>query len=163
MPRLAAMSRILGRGSVPGTERGRGRSQEVTRFPPGDEVFSTAKGALAECAWRSESNLTPKQANLTFRTGGRGRRARPDRPARPARPRAGRAGPEGVDHSRVGRRRDPRGTAGQDVRAQITGVCNTMKEDPVRSIGAADACQRTSDTAKEPASQRAPRSPAATR
>jgi NADPH:quinone reductase-like Zn-dependent oxidoreductase len=28
------------------------------------------------------------------------------------------------------------------VGAQITGVCNTMKEDLVRSFGAADACQR---------------------
>jgi hypothetical protein len=53
MPRLDAMSRILGHGSVPGTERGRARSQEVTRFPPGNQVFSTAKGALAEYAWRS--------------------------------------------------------------------------------------------------------------
>jgi hypothetical protein len=55
-------------------------------------------------------------ANPHLRTGGHSRRAWPDRPVRPARPRAGPAGPEGADHRRVGRRGDPRRTAGQDVR-----------------------------------------------
>jgi NADPH:quinone reductase-like Zn-dependent oxidoreductase len=65
------MSRILGHGPVRGTERGRGRSQEVTRCLPGDEVLSTAQGALPRAPSPStpgapESKLTPKQANLTF-------------------------------------------------------------------------------------------------
>jgi NADPH:quinone reductase-like Zn-dependent oxidoreductase len=108
-----------------------------------------------------ESKLTPKQATLTF-----------EQAAVVAVP--GQTALQGLrDHGRVepGQKvliTDASGGVGilavqlaKTFGAQITGVCNTMKEDLVRSIGAADACQRTSDTAKEPASQRAPRSPAA--
>ena len=56
MPRLAAMSRTLGHGlswarTWPGSV-----GHEVTRFPPGDQVFSTTKGALAEHACAPETS-----------------------------------------------------------------------------------------------------------
>jgi NADPH:quinone reductase-like Zn-dependent oxidoreductase len=40
--------------------------EKVTEFKPGDEVFGTCKGALAEFACAKEKNLVRKPANLTF-------------------------------------------------------------------------------------------------
>jgi NADPH:quinone reductase-like Zn-dependent oxidoreductase len=39
---------------------------KVTRFKPGDEVFGTAPGALAQYALATDTKLVPKPANLSF-------------------------------------------------------------------------------------------------
>ena len=40
--------------------------RNVTRFRPGDEVFGTCRGALADYACARESRLTTKPPNVTF-------------------------------------------------------------------------------------------------
>src|SRR5512135_1269167 len=49
---------------VAGTVQAAGR--DVTRFKPGDEVFGSAHGALAEYACASERGLVTKPGNVTF-------------------------------------------------------------------------------------------------
>ena len=116
--------------------------QEMTTFLPGDEVFSTAKGALAEHACAPESKLTPKQANLTFEQ--TAVVAVPGQTALQSLRDHGRAQP-GQKVLITGASGGVETLAAQLAKtfgAQITGVCNTIKEDLVRFIGGADACQK---------------------
>jgi NADPH:quinone reductase-like Zn-dependent oxidoreductase len=119
---------------VAGTVEAVGRN--VKQFQPGDEVFGSCTGALAEYACAGEDNLTPKPTNLTFEQ----------------------ASAVGVsattalqalrDHGKVqpGQKVLINGASGgvgtfavqiaKSFGADVTGVCSTRNVDMVRSIGA---------------------------
>lgn len=115
----------------------------VTRFRPGDEVFGTCAGALAQYACASESALAAKPGSVTFEQAA-------------SVPIAGLTALQGLrDHGRLepGRKALINGAAGgvgtfavQIARwlgAEVTGVCSTRNLDLVRSIGAARAIDYT--------------------
>jgi NADPH:quinone reductase-like Zn-dependent oxidoreductase len=137
--RLAGYGLRAPKTPVPGTDVAgvvAAVGHEVTRFQPGDEVFGTGKGTFAEYARAPESKLAPKPANLTF-----------EQAAVVAV--SGQTALQGLrDHGRVqpGQKVLITGASGgvgtfavqlaKAFGAQVTGVCSTMKEDLVRSIGA---------------------------
>jgi NADPH:quinone reductase-like Zn-dependent oxidoreductase len=109
---------------------------QVTRFKPGDEVFASCSGSLAEYVHVAEDKLAPKPANLTF--------------AQAA------AVPTAAVSALMGLRDAGKLQPGQKVLingasggvgtfavqiavafgAEVTGVCSTRNVDLVRSIGA---------------------------
>ena len=108
----------------------------VTQFQPGDEVFGTCRGALAEYAVAREKNLAHKPARVTWEQAA-------------AIPVAGCTALQALrDHGRlqVGQRVLVNGAAGgvgtfavqiaRVLGAGVTGVCSTHNLDLVRSIGA---------------------------
>jgi NADPH:quinone reductase-like Zn-dependent oxidoreductase len=109
---------------------------EVTRFKPGDEVFGTGHGALAEYACASEAKLAMKPETVTFEQAA-------------SVPIAGLTALQGLrDKGRLGPGRSVliNGAAGgvgtfavqiaKAFGANVTGVCSTRNQDLVRSIGA---------------------------
>jgi NADPH:quinone reductase-like Zn-dependent oxidoreductase len=129
--------------SVAGTIESVGK--DVTAFQPGDEVFGTCDGSLAEYACARPGRLAPKPANLSFEQAA-------------AVPVSGLTAVQGVrDHGQV--------RAGQNVLvvgasggvgtfavqiakafgAQVTGVCSTAKADLVRALGADHVLDYTRD------------------
>src|SRR3954471_15933822 len=89
--------------------------QEVTTFRPGDEVFGTCRGSFAEYATARPDRLASRPKNLNFEQAAPRRSpAMPPcrRSATTAKSRPG----TGADHRCGRRRRDVRGTAGQDIR-----------------------------------------------
>ena len=110
--------------------------KSVTRFRPGDAVFGTCRGALAEYACAAERGLAPKPANLTFEQAA-------------AVPVAAISALQGLrDKGRVqpGQRVLINGAAGgvgtfavqlaRWLGAEVTGVCSTRNVELVRSLGA---------------------------
>ena len=108
----------------------------VTQFKPGDEVFGSSRGSLAEYAAASENALAPKPASLSFEQAA-------------AVPLAGSVALQAVrDHGNVrpGQRVLINGASGgigtfavqiaKALGADVTGVCSTTNVDLVRSIGA---------------------------
>jgi NADPH:quinone reductase-like Zn-dependent oxidoreductase len=125
----------------------------VTQFKPGDEVFGSSRGSLAEYAAASENALAPKPANLSFEQAA-------------AVPLAGSVALQAVrDHGnvRAGQRVLINGASGgigtfavqiaKALGADVTGVCSTTNVDLVRSIGA----DHVIDYTKEDFTQRAER------
>ena len=113
-------------------EVGRG----VTRFRPGDEVFGSGRGTLAEYSVAKETNLANKPSNLTAEEAA-------------AVPMAGLTALQGLrDAARVepGQRVLVTGASGgvgsfavqiaKAMGAEVTAVCSTRNVDRVRSIGA---------------------------
>lgn len=109
---------------------------EVTEFRPGDEVFGTRYGSLAEYFYGRERNFVPKPAKLTFEQAA-------------AIPMAGVTALQGLrDRGRVtaGQRVLINGAAGgvgtfavqiaKWLGAEVTGVCSTRNIELVRSLGA---------------------------
>jgi NADPH:quinone reductase-like Zn-dependent oxidoreductase len=108
----------------------------VTRFKPGDEVFGSCSGSLAEYVHVAEDKLAPKPANLTFEQAA--------------------AVPTAAVSALMGLRDAGKLQPGQKVLingasggvgtfavqiaaafgAEVTGVCSTRNVDLVRSIGA---------------------------
>jgi NADPH:quinone reductase-like Zn-dependent oxidoreductase len=117
----------------------------VTGFQPGDEIFGTCDGALAEFAIGSESSLVSKPANVTFeQAGGVGIAAF--------------TAIQGLrDYGKVqaGQRVLINGAAGgvgtfavqlaKAWGAEVTGVCSTRNVEMVRSIGADHVIDYTQD------------------
>ena len=108
----------------------------VTRFKPGDEVFSACNGALAEYASVPEDELATKPANLTFEQAA-------------AVPTAGLTALQGLRDAgklQAGQKVLINGASGgvgtfavqiaKAFGAEVTGVCSTGKVDLVRSLGA---------------------------
>jgi len=108
----------------------------VTRFAPGDAVFGTCEGSVAECVATAESALVTKPESLPF-----------DEAA--AAPLAGLTALQGLrDKAAVkpGQRVAIHGAAGgvgtfavqiaKWLGAEVTGVCSTPNVDLVRSLGA---------------------------
>ncbi len=108
----------------------------VTQFKPGDEVFGTCSGALAEYACASESSFVMKPDNVTFEQAA-------------SVPIAGLTALQGLRDKgqlRPGQKVLINGAAGgvgtfavqiaKSFGADVTGVCSTGNVDMVRSIGA---------------------------
>jgi NADPH:quinone reductase-like Zn-dependent oxidoreductase len=144
--RLAGFGLLKPKARVPGLDvagRVEATGRNVTRFRPGDEVFGTCEGALAQYACAREDMLAPKPANITFEQA---------------------AGvPTSAFAALQGLRDSGRVRAGQQVLiigagggvgtfavqlakalgADVTGVCGTAKTDLVRSIGADEVVDYT--------------------
>jgi NADPH:quinone reductase-like Zn-dependent oxidoreductase len=108
----------------------------VTRFKPGDEVFGTSAGTLAECATAAEDALVAKPANLSFEQAA-------------AVPVAGLTALQGLrDKGRLqpGQQVLVNGASGgvgtfavqvaKALGAEVTAVCSTRNVDTARSLGA---------------------------
>jgi NADPH:quinone reductase-like Zn-dependent oxidoreductase len=117
----------------------------VTRFQPGDAVFGWCDGSFAEYAAAPEDNLAPKPANLTFEQAA-------------AVPTSAFAALQGLRDSgqvQAGQKVLIIGAAGavgsfavqlaKAFGAEVTGVCSTTQVDLVRSIGADDVIDYTSE------------------
>ncbi len=126
-------SRVLG-WDVAGSVEAVGK--DVTRFRPGDEVFGSCRGALAEYACARAENLAPKPASLTLEqaagvpvSGCTALQGLRDEGGIQPQQRAliigasGGVGTFAVQLAKV-------------FGAHVTGVCSTTKVDLVRSIGA---------------------------
>ncbi len=119
--------------------------QGVTRLQPGDEVFGTCDGSFAEFALARPDKVAPKPANLTFEqaatvpsTGSTALQAVRDK---------GRLQP-GQKVLIIGAAGGVGTFAVQIAKAfgaHVTGVCSPTKVDLVRSIGADDVIDYTSD------------------
>jgi NADPH:quinone reductase-like Zn-dependent oxidoreductase len=109
---------------------------QVTRFKPGDEVFASCHGSLAEYVHVAEDKLAPKPANLTFEQAA-------------AVPTAGITALLGLRNAgklQPGQKVLINGASGgvgtfavqiaKAFGAEVTGVCSTRNVDLVRSIGA---------------------------
>ncbi len=110
--------------------------RNVTEFKPGDEVFGTCPGALAEYACASDSSIVFKPANVTFEQAA-------------SAPVAALTALQGLrDQGRIQRGQQVliNGAAGgvgtfavqiaKAFDANVTGVCSTRNVEMVRSIGA---------------------------
>jgi NADPH:quinone reductase-like Zn-dependent oxidoreductase len=117
----------------------------VTEFRPGDEVFGSCSGTLAEFTLARERNVAPKPENLALEEAA-------------ALPGAGVTALQAVrDHGAVaaGRRVLINGAAGgvgtfavqiaKALGARVTGVCSTANVELVRSLGAEDVVDYTRD------------------
>ncbi|GAT68479.1 NADPH:quinone reductase [Planomonospora sphaerica] len=117
--------------------------ERVTRFRPGDEVFGTCDGALAEYACAPQARLAPKPANLTFEQAA----------AVPTSAFAALQGLRDAGGIRAGQRVLVIGAGGgvgtfavqlaRAFGAHVTGVCSTAKTGLVRSIGADEVVDHT--------------------
>lgn len=109
---------------------------KVTQWRPGDEVFGTCEGAVADYACAAEAKLAKKPANVTFEEAA-------------AVPIAGMTALQGLrDHAKVrpGHRVLINGAAGgvgtfavqvgKELGAEVTGVCSTRNVEMVRALGA---------------------------
>jgi NADPH:quinone reductase-like Zn-dependent oxidoreductase len=118
---------------------------DVTRFKPGDEVFGWCDGAFAEYAVAPEDQLAPKPANLTFEQAA----------AVPISGFAALQGVRDVGEVQPGQQVLVIGAAGgvgsfavqlaKAFGAEVTGVASTSQLDLVRSIGADQVIDYTSD------------------
>ena len=119
--------------------------RNVTRFKPGDQVFGTCLGALAEYACASESTLIAKPENLTFEEAA-------------SVPVAALTALQGLrDKGRIqpGQKVLINGAAGgvgtfavqiaKSFGAEVTGVCGTKNVDMVQSLGADSVIDYTLD------------------
>ena len=110
--------------------------KEVTQFKPGDEVFGSCRGALAEYACASESTLVMKPDNVTFEEAA-------------SVPVAAFTALQGLrDHGKVepGQKVLINGASGgvgtfaaqigKWLGAEVTGVCSTRNVEMVRALGA---------------------------
>jgi len=110
--------------------------RNVTQFKPGDEVFGSCRGALAEYASTSESALVLKPANVTFEQAA----------SVPAAAYTALQGLRDKGHIQPGHKVLINGAAGgvgtfavqlaKSLGASVTGVCSTRNVEMVRSIGA---------------------------
>jgi NADPH:quinone reductase-like Zn-dependent oxidoreductase len=118
---------------------------KVTQFRPGDAVFGTCRGALAEYARSSEKNLAPKPAAVTWEQAA-------------SIGVAGCTALQGLrDHGRLqqGESVLVNGAAGgvgtfavqlaKVLGARVTGVCSTSNLELVRSLGADDVVDYTAE------------------
>ncbi len=109
---------------------------EVTRFQPGDEVFASCSGTLAEYVCVAEEKLALKPTNLTFEQAA----------AVPTAALTALQGLRDAGNLRVGQKVLINGASGgvgtfavqiaKALGAKVTGVCSTRNVDMVRSIGA---------------------------
>ena len=109
--------------------------KNITQFKPGDEVFGSASGALAEYACASERGLVMKPANVTFEQAA-------------SIPLAGLTALQGLREGKIqaGQKVLINGATGgvgtfavqiaKSFGADVTAVCSTRNVDLVRSIGA---------------------------
>lgn len=107
----------------------------VTRFKPGDDVFGTAPGSLAEYACAAEDRLALKPADVTFETAA-------------AVPVAGISALQGLRHGRIapGQKVLIHGASGgvgtlavqlaKAFEAEVTAVCSPRNLDNARRLGA---------------------------
>ena len=119
---------------VAGTVQAAGR--DVTRFKPGDEVFGSAHGALAEYACASERGLVTKPGNVTFEQAA----------SVPVAAVTALQGLRDTGKVRPGQTVLINGASGgvgtfavqiaKAMGADVTGVCSTRNVEMVRSIGA---------------------------
>jgi NADPH:quinone reductase-like Zn-dependent oxidoreductase len=110
--------------------------RNVTQFKPGDEVFGTCRGALAEYACTSERSLVMKPDNVTFEQAA----------SAPIAAFTALQGLRDKGQIRPGQNILINGAAGgvgtftvqiaKSFGAKVTGVCSTRNVDMVRSIGA---------------------------
>ena len=110
--------------------------KKVTRFQPGDEVFASCKGTLAEFACAAEDKLAMKPTNLTFEQAA----------AVPTAALTALQGLRDAGKVRPGQKVLINGASGgvgtfavqiaKSFGAEVTGVCSTKNVDMVRSIGA---------------------------
>lgn len=115
----------------------------VTRFQPGDEVFGSCDGALAEYACAREDNLLHKPSNLTFEQAA----------AVPTSATTALQALRDQGQVRPGQKVLIIGAAGgvglfavqlaKAFGAHVTGVCSTSKLELVRSLGADDVIDYT--------------------
>jgi len=108
----------------------------VTQFKPGDEVFGSCRGALAEYACTSESKLAMKPANVTFEQAA----------SVPVAALTALQGLRDKGHIQPGQKVLINGAAGgvgtfavqiaKWLGADVTGVCSTRNVEMVRSLGA---------------------------
>ena len=118
--------------------------KNVTRFKPGDDVFGGGNGAFAEYACASESSLVTKPRNVTFEQAA-------------AVNIAAMTALQGLRKGRIqpGQEVLSNGAAGgvgtfavqiaKSFGARVTGVCSTRNVDMVRSIGADEVIDYTSE------------------
>jgi NADPH:quinone reductase-like Zn-dependent oxidoreductase len=109
---------------------------QVTRFKPGDEVFASCNGSLAEYVHVAEDKLAPKPANLTFEQAA----------AVPTAAVSAIMGLRDAGKLQPGQKVLINGASGgvgtfavqiaKAFGAEVTGVCSTRNVDLVRSIGA---------------------------
>ncbi|HWY41041.1 MAG TPA: NAD(P)-dependent alcohol dehydrogenase [Chthoniobacterales bacterium] len=109
--------------------------KNVTQFKPGDEVFGTCRGGLAEYTCTRERALAPKPPNVTFEIAA-------------ALPLAGLVALQGLREGKIqpGQKVLVNGATGgvgtfatqiaKALGAEVTGVCSTRNVDLVKSIGA---------------------------
>jgi len=110
--------------------------KEVTQFQPGDEVFASCGGTLAEYARAAEDKLAMKPTNLTFEQAA----------AVPTAALTALQGLRDAGKVRPGQKILINGASGgvgtfaiqlaKSFGAEVTGVCSTRNVDMVRSIGA---------------------------
>ena len=110
--------------------------RNVTQFKPGDEVFGSCRGALAEYAVTSESALVLKPANVTFEQAA----------SVPLAAYTALQGLRDKGHIQPGQRVLINGAAGgvgtfavqvaKSFGTEVTGVCSTRNVEMLRSIGA---------------------------
>ena len=119
--------------------------ERVTRFQPGDEVFGTCHGSFAEYATAREDKIAPKPATLTFEQAA----------TVPSTGTTALQGLRDVGKVQPGHKVLIIGAAGgvgsfavqiaKAFGAHVTGVCSTTKVDLVRSIGADEVIDYTTD------------------
>jgi NADPH:quinone reductase-like Zn-dependent oxidoreductase len=138
----APKARIRGR-DVAGTVESVGA--DVTRFKPGDEVFGVGEGTFAEYVSVPEDKLMPKPANLSFEQAA----------VTPVSGLTALGAVRDVGRVQPGQRVLVIGASGgvgtfavqlaKSFGAKVTGVCSTSKVDLVRSLGADDVIDYTTD------------------
>jgi NADPH:quinone reductase-like Zn-dependent oxidoreductase len=109
---------------------------QVTQFQPGDEVFASCHGTLAEYVRVAEDKVAPKPANLTFEQAA----------AVPTAALTALQGLRDAGKVQLGQKVLINGASGgvgtfavqiaKSFGAEVTGVCSTRNVDMVRSIGA---------------------------
>ena len=126
-------NRVLG-SDVAGSVEAVGKG--VSQFQPGDEVFGTCSGALAEYACARAENLAPKPANLTFEQAA-------GVPVSGCTALHGLRDEGGIQAGQTALIIGASGGVGtfavqlaKGFEAHVTGVCSTTKLDLVRSVGA---------------------------
>jgi NADPH:quinone reductase-like Zn-dependent oxidoreductase len=154
MTGLPYLLRVAGSGLRTPKVRVRGREVagtveavggEVTRFRPGDEVMGIAEGSFADYASAREDKLARKPVNLTFEQAA----------ALPTSASTALQGLRDQGHLQPGQKVLVIGAAGgvgsfavqlaKAFGAEVTGVCSTSQADLVRSIGADELIDYTSE------------------
>lgn len=108
----------------------------VTQFQPGDEVFGSCRGSLAEYAWGEQKSFVRKPADLSFEQAA----------ATPLAALTALQGLRDQGHVQAGQKVLINGASGgvgpfavqiaKSFGAEVTGVCSTGNVDMVRSMGA---------------------------